>query len=84
MSAAAGNVDADEEEAVCRRRCQKLACAIQTCLAANGYQEARCAAVISRWESCCARARRDVRSSGAVGASGAADGKMAESMGVER
>lgn len=32
--------------------CQKLACAIQTCLAKNHYQEDKCAHAIEAWNKC--------------------------------
>eukprot|EP00793_Prasinoderma_coloniale_P004118 PRCOL_00006294-RA len=52
---------------VCERRCKRLACAIQTCIAtrARGSAAGRydfqrdCAAEIARFDACCANAKAE-------------------------
>ena len=43
---------AAERTAIVRSKCQKKACAIQTCLAQVGYEQSRCQKVIDTYNSC--------------------------------
>jgi hypothetical protein len=44
--------DKDKSNDVSQSKCQQEACAIQTCLANNNYQESRCESIISAWKLC--------------------------------
>ena len=45
--------DYDVDKCLVEKKCQKLACDIQYCLAQRNYQREKCKDYVDRWENCC-------------------------------
>mmetsp|Transcript_14944 Transcript_14944/g.38190 ORF Transcript_14944/g.38190 Transcript_14944/m.38190 type:complete len:81 (+) Transcript_14944:272-514(+) len=69
----------DERDAA-EKACQKLACAIQTCLRRHQYQQDRCDATIEAWNRCVEEQQRLARAATPGGSTGIPGGEEVKRM----